>query len=47
MSGRDACGLTHAAYVAVGGLDESMAVAFNDVDFCLRLRVRAHGYDNA
>ena len=22
----------------VGGLDESFAVAFNDVDFCLRLR---------
>ncbi|WP_369977002.1 glycosyltransferase [Xanthomonas bundabergensis] len=37
--------VTRAAYVAVGGLDESIAVAFNDVDFCLRLR--AHGYDNA
>jgi len=28
----------------VGGLDESLAVAFNDVDFCLR--VRAAGYLN-
>ncbi|MBB4132421.1 glycosyltransferase family 2 protein [Xanthomonas sp. 3075] len=37
--------VTRAAYVAVGGLDESIAVAFNDVDFCLRLR--AHGYENA
>lgn len=37
--------VTRAAYVAVGGLDESIAVAFNDVDFCLRLC--AHGYDNA
>jgi len=37
--------VTRAAYVTVGGLDESIAVAFNDVDFCLRLR--AHGYDNA
>ncbi|WP_225209901.1 glycosyltransferase family 2 protein [Xanthomonas bonasiae] len=36
--------VTRAAYIAVGGLDESIAVAFNDVDFCLRLR--AHGYDN-
>lgn len=25
------------AYLAVGGLDESLAVAFNDIDFCLRL----------
>ncbi|HST45067.1 MAG TPA: glycosyltransferase family 2 protein [Luteimonas sp.] len=25
------------AYLQVGGLDESLAVAFNDVDFCLRL----------
>ena len=24
-------------YLQVGGLDESIAVAFNDVDFCLRL----------
>lgn len=28
----------------VGGLDEQLAVAFNDVDFCLR--VRARGYRN-
>jgi GT2 family glycosyltransferase len=28
----------------VGGLDESLPVAFNDVDFCLRLR--QHGYTN-
>ena len=27
-----------AAFDQVGGLDESFAVAFNDVDFCLRLR---------
>lgn len=26
------------AYDAVGGLDEAFTVAFNDVDFCLRLR---------
>ena len=25
-------------YLRIGGLDESLAVAFNDVDFCLRLR---------
>ena len=25
------------SYIQVGGLDESIAVAFNDVDFCLRL----------
>ena len=25
-------------YDAVGGLDEGFAVAFNDVDFCLRVR---------
>jgi O-antigen biosynthesis protein len=32
-------------YMAVGGLDaESFAVAFNDIDFCLRLR--AHGLRN-
>ena len=31
-----------AAFDKVGGLDESFAVAFNDVDFCLRLR--AAGY---
>ncbi len=27
-------------YLEVGGLDERLAVAFNDVDFCLRLRER-------
>lgn len=27
-------------YLASGGLDERLAVAFNDVDFCLRLRER-------
>jgi hypothetical protein len=31
-------------YEAVGGLDETLAVAFNDVDFCLR--VRGAGYRN-
>jgi GT2 family glycosyltransferase len=31
-------------YEEVGGLDEGLAVAFNDVDFCLRLR--AKGYRN-
>ncbi|MFM7290264.1 MAG: glycosyltransferase family 2 protein [Planctomycetia bacterium] len=33
-----------AVFDAVGGLDERIAVAFNDVDFCLRLR--AAGYRN-
>lgn len=33
-----------AVYEEVGGLDEGLAVAFNDVDFCLRLRER--GYRN-
>jgi GT2 family glycosyltransferase len=28
------------AYDAVNGLDESLEVAFNDIDFCLRLRQR-------
>lgn len=28
------------AFDAVGGFDESLAVAYNDVDFCLRLRER-------
>jgi GT2 family glycosyltransferase len=32
------------AYAKVGGLDERLAVAFNDVDFCLKLR--AAGYRN-
>ena len=31
-------------YLAVGGLDEQLEVAFNDVDFCLRLQ--AAGYRN-
>lgn len=31
-------------YQAVGGLDERLAVAFNDIDFCLRLREA--GYSN-
>lgn len=31
-------------FLEVGGLDESLRVAFNDVDFCLRLL--AHGYRN-
>lgn len=31
-------------YEEVGGLDETLAVAFNDVDFCLRLC--EHGYSN-
>lgn len=33
-----------AVYEQVGGLDESFAVAFNDVDFCVR--VREAGYTN-
>jgi O-antigen biosynthesis protein len=34
-----ACLLTRRAdYLSVGGMDESLAVAFNDVDYCLRLR---------
>ena len=32
------------AYEQIGGLDETLTVAFNDVDFCLRLR--AAGYRN-
>jgi GT2 family glycosyltransferase len=31
-----------AVYAEVGGMDEHLAVTFNDVDLCLRLR--AHGY---
>ncbi len=31
-------------FKAVGGLDEQLSVAFNDIDFCLR--VRASGYRN-
>ena len=30
--------MRRSTYLAVGGLDETMAVAFNDVDFCLRVR---------
>ena len=33
-----------AVFEQVGGLDESLRVAFNDIDFCLRLR--AAGYHN-
>ena len=34
-----ACLLTHARlWNALGGLDEELAVAFNDVDYCMRLR---------
>ena len=33
-----------AVFQEVGGLDEQIAVAFNDIDFCLRLR--AAGYRN-
>lgn len=29
-------------FAAVGGLDERLEVAFNDVDFCLRLRLMGH-----
>jgi GT2 family glycosyltransferase len=29
-----------ADYLAVGGFDEGIAVAYNDVDFCLRIRAR-------
>lgn len=36
-----ACLLTRRAdYLAVGGLDPELRVAYNDVDFCLRLRAR-------
>lgn len=34
--------VTKKAFEAVGGMDEEFAVAFNDVDFCLR--VRNYGY---
>ncbi len=30
------------AYEAVGGMDESFPIAFNDVDFCLKLREAGH-----
>ena len=26
------------AYLSIGGMNEALAVAFNDVDFCIRLR---------
>ena len=43
LSAVTACLLVKAAvYDEAGGLDEGFAVAFNDVDFCLR--VRALGY---
>ncbi len=29
-------------YEAVGGLDESLQIAFNDVDFCLKVRAAGH-----
>jgi len=29
-------------YLQAGGLDESLQVAFNDIDFCLRLRMLGH-----
>jgi GT2 family glycosyltransferase len=36
-----ACLLVHRElYLAVGGFDEQLAVAYNDVDFCLKLRQR-------
>ncbi|MEO9189877.1 MAG: glycosyltransferase, partial [Acetobacteraceae bacterium] len=39
-----ACLLTRrSAYLEVGGLDEGFPIAFNDVDFCLRLREAGHG----
>jgi O-antigen biosynthesis protein len=38
-----ACLLTrHSLYTALGGLDESFPIAFNDVDYCLRLREAGH-----
>ncbi len=40
-----ACLLTRRSiYTGVGGFDEELAVAYNDVDFCLK--VRAAGYQN-
>ncbi len=30
-------------YAALGGLDETYPIAFNDVDFCLRIREAGHG----
>lgn len=34
--------IRRSVYEEVGGLDESIAVAFNDVDLCLRLRARGY-----
>lgn len=36
--------VSKAVYEEVGGLDESLAVAFNDIDFCIR--IRSAGYAN-
>lgn len=36
------CLIRRSAWEAVGGFDEDFAVAYNDVDFCIRLR--KHGY---
>jgi GT2 family glycosyltransferase len=36
--------VARAKYLAVGGLDERLAVSYNDVDFCFRLHVA--GYRN-
>ena len=36
------CLIRRSAWEAIGGFDEDYAIAYNDVDFCLRLR--AHGY---
>jgi GT2 family glycosyltransferase len=36
--------IRRSVYEEVGGLDETLKVAFNDIDFCLR--VRAAGYRN-
>lgn len=32
-----------AVFDEVGGLDEKLSVAFNDIDFCLRVRARGYG----
>ncbi len=34
--------VSRAIYDAVGGLDETLPVAFNDIDFCLRVRAAGH-----
>ncbi len=38
------CLVRQAVFEEVGGFDEQLAIAFNDVDLCLRLR--EHGYTN-